>query len=467
MSGYEIMTVNERQQWQAGEVRDFSAENEAVIEHRWPDVLRYLAASNTPVVTEYITNKNETTLCVNGIHLSSCYDRNEEIKLQAGLVANAAETVWVYGVGVGDLPRYLLENKRFVQINVVVMSSSVFKSSMHYFDHREWLSDPRINLYLPEQLDAFQVPFCTVPACLKLVDAIAVKLRDEVVLEINTPFIHKKYQENKSHVINLEDNIELVRNDKDAIALFEGFSDKTKEKVYITAAGPSLADNLNVIKERDEDTLLITVDAALPVLRRSSIVPDVVVSIDSAKDSIGRYLDLEGNLSDGGSDSADSEQCRDVSGYTNVPLVYFPVVNNQVLLSWPGPRYVAYSRNTIYDELMALYPRAQLYSAGSVIHPAVDLAVKMGGKCIHLFGVDLSFPGGVSHTEGVPGSKPTYQVGMQREVMNGEGNMVPSWPNMIGYLRDLERYIANNNSIRFINMSRKGAVISGTRYSDE
>jgi len=462
------MTDHQPIQLNTAKLPDYRSVNLAAIERRWPEILNALNSTNTDDATvEYIHTENEPSLCVNGIHLSSCYDRNEEVQLQAGLVTESTSVIWVYGIGVGDLPNYLIKKKRLLHINIVVMCLNAFNASIQYFDQREWLSDPRVTLFLPEQAGNLQVPFCAVPACLKLSDSTAFRLRDEVVLELNTPFINKKYQENKSHVINLNDNIELIKSDYDAKQLFGKLSNHPEMNVYITAAGPTLSDNMDLIKERGSDTLLITVDAALRALRRAGVVPDVVVSIDSGKESIWGYLDLEYDLCSNKPATGSNNPHSDVAKYKNIPLVYFPVVNNEVLLRWPGPRYVAYSRNIIYEALLKQHPRALLYSAGSVLHPAVDLAVQMGGKTICLFGVDLSFPGGLSHISGVPGSRQINQVGMQREVLNGEGQMVPSWPNMIGYLRDLERYIANHNTIDFINMSRKGAAISGTRYRDE
>ena len=41
--------------------------------------------------------------------------------------------------------------------------------------------------------------------------------------------------------------------------------------------------------------------------------------------------------------------------------------------------------------------QGQLYVGGSVIHPAVDLAVKMGAARITLFGADFAFPMNKTH----------------------------------------------------------------------
>jgi hypothetical protein len=44
------------------------------------------------------------------------------------------------------------------------------------------------------------------------------------------------------------------------------------------------------------------------------------------------------------------------------------------------------------------------------------------------------------------------------------GELVPTDVNLLGYLRDLERYIAASPSVRFVNGSASGARIVGTAH---
>ncbi len=52
-------------------------------------------------------------------------------------------------------------------------------------------------------------------------------------------------------------------------------------------------------------------------------------------------------------------------------------------------------------------------------------------------------------------------------VRNGYGEKVISSINMIGYQQDLEKYISFHPLVEFINLSREGAAIAGTRYPEE
>ena len=79
---------------------------------------------------------------------------------------------------------------------------------------------------------------------------------------------------------------------------------------------------------------------------------------------------------------------------------------------------------------------------------------------------NFALPGGRSHVEGAAWSR-TLDVGARPWVLDGHGRRVPSLPNLVGYLRDLERYIAHHSRVRFVNGSRDGAAIRGTFDREE
>jgi hypothetical protein len=102
-----------------------------------------------------------------------------------------------------------------------------------------------------------------------------------------------------------------------------------------------------------------------------------------------------------------------------------------------------------------------------VLHPAVDLACKLGAARVTLFGADFCLPGGLSH---VPGAALERAAPERRGrgvwVLNGAGERVPSLANLVGYLRDLERFIHAHPDVRFVNASRSGAQILGAGYEE-
>jgi hypothetical protein len=180
-------------------------------------------------------------------------------------------------------------------------------------------------------------------------------------------------------------------------------------------------------------------------LRNAGITPDLVVSIDHRIST--RHLPPEG--SDG------------------IALVYLPGQEAPMLEAWRGPRYVGYSTSPVYSRIRQHIPRANLHVGGSVIHPAIDLAVKMGATRIILFGADFAFPGGKTHTgwqDGVLG--PELSIA-RHWVRDGRGNKVKTQLNFRSYLIELERYIALHPEVQFFNTSRDGALIAGTTFDPD
>jgi len=145
-------------------------------------------------------------------------------------------------------------------------------------------------------------------------------------------------------------------------------------------------------------------------------------------------------------------------------LVYMPMLDVELLGNWRGPRYSAYSSSALYARVREAIPRAELFVGGSVIHPATDLAVKMGASSITLFGADFAFPGDRTHTGWGDGVLGPAISASRHWVLDGHGRRVRTQLNFRGYLVELERFIAHHPHVRFYNTSRAGALIAGTAY---
>jgi hypothetical protein len=326
------------------------------------------------------------------------------------------------------------------QLNIVILNPSIARASLSHFNHTDWLKDPRITL-LPGDEENLAAPLAANPPCLMLADIASASLRDRVFLELATPHIHKQHAaENPEIQARITANEGFIKNDGDAGTLFNKRSGAT---IMVAAAGPSLTPNLERVAAHRDRFPLVAVNSALKPLAREGIVPDVAVVIDSDPKIISCF---EG---------------YDLERFRGVPLVYFPRVPNAVPAIWPGPRLVAYSGHASYEAISKKYPRGRLFSSGSVLHTAVDLAVRMGAAEVILFGADLAFPGGIRYARGA-GWQESEAGGMQHWVLDGHGNQVDTTAAFRGYLRDLESYIKAKPGVRFFNSSLDGARINGT-----
>lgn len=418
--------------------------NFAIVGQRWPDVAQAIERAADSLPPFSLEEKSARTLYVDGIHLTSAYDRLQEAQLQAAEIPDDSARAWVYGLALGDIPRVLLKRRQLKELTVVVMNSSVAALSLYFFDHRDWLADPRVTLAVATPTDRLHAPFATAPGCLQLACDEASRLRDMVCLERATPFIRQRHKANNPHLQKrLADNADYVALDPS----FEELAAKLRSgTVVVAAAGPTLSDQYSWLQSRKPGPI-IAVDAALKPLMHAGIVPDIVIAIDGHADIYDLFFaDL------------DLDPLRDSA------LVYFPVVQTETLKNWPGNRYAAWSSAPIYDDLSRRYARQRLFSSGSVIHPAVDLATRISAVNIILAGADFAFPGGQSH---VAGCHQAQRIQGSHWVLNGHGKRVETIPNLRAYLRDLETFLSTRADRNFFNASAKGAAILHTTLLTE
>jgi len=421
--------------------------NLSLIQRRWPALAALVNSVNAEPVS--ISQQGPiSTLLVQGIHLSSCYDAVAEAQVQAQLIPDDASEAWVYGVAIGELPRSLVHRHVLKSINVVVLNTALFKALLSHVDCTDWLADTRLNLILGDEGTQVCSPFCVAPACLKLADERSALLRDRLVLALESAYINTRFQHNEFVSQQLQTNESFVAKDNGVVSLFKS---GVNVDAVVLGAGPTLSDYLPLVKEyQAQGKLVVAVDAALKALLAQKIVPDFVVSIDEHPHGVKTLF------------------AGDLSACAEVPLIYFPVVHRDVLLAWPGPRYVAYSVSPVYKTLNERYPnKGVLFASGSVFHSAVDFAVQLGCLKVHFFGADFCFPNGQTHAQDVAHTQSADDAALGDWVLNGRGERVGTARNLRGYLRDLESYIKTKPTVCFINKSVDGAKINGTVFGNE
>lgn len=424
---------------------EFFQPNAQVIQQRWPALFERLMAEDTSVVQAELVQGLGSTLSVNGIQLTSRHDRLHEARIQAASLAEKSQ-LHVYGTGLGDLPTVLLERAGLERLYVHILNGAVFALVLQLLDQRPWLEDPRVQLFYAGDLSDICTPFFALPAEMLLADDFNAKIRDRLVSEVHLSFNNREFDPNLPFIQQrLQDCLPVLLGDDDVAQLFGTASGR---EIYVIGTGPTLEGHfqrLAAVHAQAERPLLMCVDTAYRPLREHGIVPDLVVTIDQRISF--RHLPFE--------DSA------------GIPLVYLPMSDPAVLTAWKGKRYGGYSAGPVYAALREQYPRGQLHVGGSVIHPAVDLAVKMGAARITLFGADFAFPMNKTHAGWNDGDLGPGVDQARHWVQDGHGQRVSTQLNFRGYLCVLERYIAAHPQVQFFNSSRAGALIAGTQFNQE
>ncbi|WP_053268488.1 motility associated factor glycosyltransferase family protein [Pseudomonas chlororaphis] len=420
--------------------------NAQAIQARWPRLLERLLAEDSAGLQADLVEGLGSTLSISRIQLTSRHDRTAEARTQAASLPADSPMIHLYGTGLGDLQQILLENPALQRLQVHILNGAVFALVLQLLDQQAWLNDPRVELGYAGDLAEIQLPFFALPSELVLADDYNAKIRDRLVSEVHLAFNNRDFVADSPEVTQrLQSSAELVASDSDVAQLF---GTQPGREVFVIATGPSLErhfERLREIRAQARRPLFICVDTAYRPLLKQGIEPDIVVSIDHRIS--GLHLPPEKSAA--------------------ITLVYLPMVDPQILALWQGPRYVGYSASPIYARMREQLPKAQLYVGGSVIHPAVDLAVKMGAEQVTLFGADFAFPMNKTHAGWLDGELGPQLGAARHWVLDGHGQRVRTQLNFRSYLCELERFIAGHPRVRFYNSSRDGAMIAGTTYHPE
>lgn len=426
---------------------DIAAQNLQLLGQRWPALATSIIDAPPPADVAWADQGSQPALVINGLRLWSAYDPDSEADLQAANVPDRSLEATVYGVGGGDLIRVLLRREQIKKLRVVVLNKGLLHLLLHVLDHRDWLSDPRTELLDGARQAKVEGAFAAIPPCLALADSTCADLRDRVTDHLLRPFERQRHaQREPLRRRQIEQNLGLIRDDGDVRELFDSQPGCT---AYVAIAGPTLSKTAPWLRDQRAGGVLVAVDGALGPLLELGLVPDVVVSVDENRDTILRYFQ------------------RDLSACAKSVLVYAPLVHNDVLRLWPGPRLTTYTFESVYAEARKQYPKGELYVAGSVSHPAVDLACKTGAHRVLLFGADFGFPGGQIHANrDAPIEFYANAASAGATTINGHGEPIATLRSFNGYRLGLEDYIAHFRGVEFVNMSRNGARIAGTVYPD-
>ncbi|MEM9191565.1 MAG: 6-hydroxymethylpterin diphosphokinase MptE-like protein [Myxococcota bacterium] len=407
---------------------------------RWPEIQRKVASAETRLRIEAVEHRGTRTLQVEGRHLTSRYRRDEEAETQASRIPADAKDVAVYGLALGDLCRHLLD-RPIETLRVIILQRELAARALEDFDF-EWLSDPRVDVVLGRDARMLEPHWAASPVSLAFADADALPIRDRVLLEVGRPYQERRHAEREAMIqATFEHNDALRRSDGDVAELFRTRSGS----IAVAAAGPTLSDSFEWL--RDSRPWVISVTTAVGPLQKAGIDPDLVIAVDPKPELVTHY------------------PAMDLLRLRETPLVYAACVHRSFLEKWPGPRLGAYLGQPRYERLAEARPRGTLFCSGTVTHAATDLAVQMGAERVWLLGADFAYLRTRSHVEGAPNERglPTDAV---FDVLTGRGDRAPSDLALIGFLRDLEGYIALHPEVEFLCRSLDGAKIARTKFKN-
>ncbi len=226
-----------------------------------------------------------------------------------------------------------------------------------------------------------------------------------------------------------------------------GFSESLKDHFHkkewvIVAAGPSLNENLEFLKQSRESRTIVCVNTSLKRLAKEGLRPDLVTAADPLP-QLAKHLDGLEDFTEG------------------IPLLADALTSWEYVNRFRGQVYLAYEEGADQEFPGELIGEGSRWAIGSTVTSlALEAAYRYGAEQIYLVGVDLGFPGGKTHAEGVAHSGEEVQG--ELEAPSNDGGTVRTNAVYEMFREDLERQIARHPEVPVYNLSAHGRVIAGT-----
>lgn len=253
--------------------------------------------------------------------------------------------------------------------------------------------------------------------------------------EFQTPYLHKRDLQ-----INFYRNIQ-----SGAKSIKELSRDRISDEVVIVAAGPSLDSSIETLRAWKGKKTIIAVGTVFRKLVKLGIKPDFVVVMDPQKRTLKQIEGVEGEkvpmLLDVGSYWAFARRYKGEKYFILTPSIY---------------EVMSYAQENRID----VWP-----SGGTVTALAVEVAIQYNARAIYLMGVDLAYPGGISHASDTL-DREKKDIANMIEIPGVRGKQVHTTHVFKIYLQWLEDRIAQTPHIKWYNLSDRGARIAGAVETD-
>jgi len=278
-----------------------------------------------------------------------------------------------------------LKDPSVEKILIIDKDITLFTSILKNLDLRHVLLDRRVSILIDEDLDCIRNVLLSMYLPIITGDLQSIVLRPAVQM-------NPEYFNSISDLIR--DVLEQVGDDftvqtrfgkkwfRNTVANLEkaekaAFKIGSIRKAVITAAGPSLDENIDKLIAMRQDVFLIATDTSLPALLHRNIKPDLVISIDCQDISYNHFMQ---GYPDGVPLLLDLASPTKLTRFTE----------DQLYFSSGHPFSIYVNRN------FRKFPQIDT-SGGNVTYAALSLAQSLGAEEIYVMGADFSYPKGKSY----------------------------------------------------------------------
>jgi predicted negative regulator of RcsB-dependent stress response len=346
----------------------------------------------------YLGLKVEKSGCTYQINSSVSPEKEAEAIVEE-LDLKPGELRILVGMGLGYLPKAILKrNIPYLKVIVIIPYDDIFVDAIKHMDLSDIIDSEDVCLILEEDLNisyyimtrSFDVALMTKgvnisyyepereinPERFKRISQSAIEQINDCQMQINTatsggPTLFKNAMSNITSIIN-SCNVGVMHN------IFENYP------VIIAGAGPSLKDDIPVIKKFQNQILIFCVDTALPVLIENGVTPDLVGAVDYHPVSYDKYRHIIEKTSD-------------------IPLLFHNACSSMVVKPYRSKiKFFIAEQLGIIGEMVSFWDGkwAKPPSMNAVPHLAIFAAIVTGASPIIFSGLDLGYVGLKSYAEG-------------------------------------------------------------------
>lgn len=345
----------------------------------------------------------------------------------------------VFGLGLGYHIRALLALDDGIYVDIIEPDMEIIKTAFSVMD-MTWLnSNQRIRLIWDAGYQRWQ-ELLKEQRCLVIHYPSLRHIKDtDVKLQLEKFFIHD------SGVRNMQ--IQLENNFRDNIVNCSEYVDVLQPEfqgrnAVIVAAGPSLDKNVELLKNKPENTIVVAVGTVFRKMINLGIQPDFVV-----------FLDAQPHLYD-----------MQLAGLENmnIPILCVSSACKKVAEAYRGKKYLVCQQGYDRAENYARERGFQTYeTGGSVSTIVLDLCIRMGCKNIAYIGLDLAFTENRTHAADTASYTEESQDDKIMVPAVG-GGMVPTSKVFILYREWIERRVARESGkVQIIDATEGGALKKG------
>lgn len=423
-------------------------------------------------------------------HLINIYDNKYKLFYHKNLAAEMKELLnydfekthlfVIIGIGSGYYLKFLLQKYPFKHFVIIEKDQEYFNYFIHEFNYSE-IFKKRNTLFLinekPEEISR------KIEQHYKLLMYTNLQLIENKEKIRIYPEYYDKIKKNlnilvdtsKKNYLTLEKfSDEWEKNIFDNLGNYIMYNDISKinniflkQPGLLVGAGPSLDNNLKIIKDNQNKFIIISMDTAVRSLINNDITPDIVVSIDSQKINYTYLVNLN----------------FERSFLTAPPLIMkntFKLFKNNIFVFNYGHPLLNYIDSVINKS-------GKTAILGSVSCSALDISVQLGCSPIILIGCDFGFEKMDSHAGAAMEDKLlniqinkflTYETLIcsdNNDIVEVEGNIekVKSTNDLLNWKKWFEEQIENEkirrkrfneSNLEFINCSDTGAKLKGVQF---